>query len=143
VCREDGKRPDGMTLIPWEGGRSVVWDFTSCDTLAQSHFSTASQEAGKLACHAEDQKRRKYASLSPSYIVAPVCIESLGASGESAKSFVRQIGARVKEATGEPRSTAFLIQHLAIDVQRGNTASVMATLPPTKDWVEVGFLPTS
>ena len=32
VCREDGKRPDGMTLIPWEGGRSVVWDFTSCDT---------------------------------------------------------------------------------------------------------------
>ena len=93
-----------------------------------------------MACHAEDQKRRKYA---PSYIVAPVCIESLGAWGESAKSFVRQIGAHVKEATGEPRSKAFLIQRLAIDVQRGNAASVRATLPSTKDWVEVGFLPTS
>ena len=24
VCREDAKRPDGMTLIPWECGRSFV-----------------------------------------------------------------------------------------------------------------------
>ena len=39
VCRADAKRPDGMTLIPWKGGRSLLWDFTSCDTLAQSHKS--------------------------------------------------------------------------------------------------------
>jgi len=24
--RQDGKRPDGLTLIPWHGGRSLVWD---------------------------------------------------------------------------------------------------------------------
>jgi hypothetical protein len=28
MCREDGKRPDGMSLFPWKDGRSVVWDFT-------------------------------------------------------------------------------------------------------------------
>jgi len=26
--RQDGKRPDGLTLIPWHGGRSLVWDVT-------------------------------------------------------------------------------------------------------------------
>ena len=28
VCREDAKRPDGMTLVPWESGRALLWDFT-------------------------------------------------------------------------------------------------------------------
>ena len=34
VCREDAKRPDGMTLIPWECGCSLLWDFTCSDTMA-------------------------------------------------------------------------------------------------------------
>ena len=46
------------------------------------------------------------------------------------------------EATGKTQSTAFLIQWLVIDVQLGNTASVMSMLPSTRDWTEVGFLPT-
>ena len=57
-------------------------------------------------------------------------------------SFVHQVGARVREATGEVRATSFLIQRLAIDVQRGNAASMMATIPATKDWGEVGRLLT-
>jgi len=28
LIRGDGKRPNGMTLVPWSGGRSMVWDFT-------------------------------------------------------------------------------------------------------------------
>ena len=36
------------------------------------------------------------------------------------------------------RATSFLIQRLAIDVQRGNAASVMATIPATKDWAKLG-----
>ena len=35
VAREDGKRPDGMSLIPWEEG--LLWDFTYSDTMALSH----------------------------------------------------------------------------------------------------------
>jgi len=26
--RQDGKRQDGLTLNPWHGGRSLVWDVT-------------------------------------------------------------------------------------------------------------------
>ena len=142
VCREDAKRPDGMTLIPWESGRALLWDFTCWDTLAPSNRLTASTGPGVLACSAERFKQRKYSSLTPTFIFAPVCIESLGAWGESAKKFVHQVGARVRENTGEVRATSFLIQRLAIDVQRGNVASVMATIPATKDWGEVGRLLT-
>ena len=43
--------------------------------------------------------------------------------------------------TKESRSIAFLIQLLAINVQRGNVASVMATIPYSRDWGEVSNLP--
>ena len=42
VYRVDTKRPDGMTLIPWEYGRSLLWDFTCSDTLALSNLILAS-----------------------------------------------------------------------------------------------------
>ena len=40
--------------------------------------------------------------------------------------------------TGPPK----LIQKVAIGVQRGNAASVMATIPSSQDWAEFASLPT-
>ena len=112
-------------------------------SVASSNCTSAARGSGVLACALEEQKCRKYSSLLSSYIFAPVCIETLGAWGESARYLIRKISARVREATGEPRLTTFLIQRLAIDVQRGNAASVMATLtlPSSRDWSEVVLLP--
>ena len=42
------------------------------------------------------------------------------------------------EATGESR---FLIQRLTLDVQCGNAAAVLGTIPSARDWSEVGILP--
>ena len=42
---------------------------------------------------------------------------------------------------GDNRALQFSIQKIAIDVQRGNAASVMATIPPSQDWAEFVFLP--
>ncbi|XP_073955687.1 uncharacterized protein [Choristoneura fumiferana] len=36
LSRTDGKRPDGLTLVPWEGGRCLVWDATCVSTFAAS-----------------------------------------------------------------------------------------------------------
>ena len=134
VCREDAKRPDGMTRSV--GGWSFL--FMGFHVL---HQVRAVRDAGEVANYAEEQKHRKYATLTPSYAFAPICIETLGAWGDSANDPVRKIGARVREKTGEPRSTSFLIQRLALDVQRGNAAAVLGTIPASRDWAEVGLLP--
>ena len=37
LSRSDGKRPGGMTFIPWKAGKCALWDFTVIDTVAQSY----------------------------------------------------------------------------------------------------------
>ena len=34
LSRTDGKRPDGLTLIPWQWAKSLIWDVTVADMLA-------------------------------------------------------------------------------------------------------------
>src|SRR3978361_1251877 len=68
LLRDDGKRPDGVTLIPWKKGQCLVWDVTCTDTVAPSHIDGSSRSASFAANFAEHQKHRKYKSLSDSYI---------------------------------------------------------------------------
>ena len=46
LSRSDGKRPDGVTVVPWKNGKQLVWDATCPDTSAPSHLSLTSTEAG-------------------------------------------------------------------------------------------------
>jgi len=142
VCRDDGKRPDGMSLIPWWRGLPLLWDFTCCDTLAPSNLSISSGGSSQLANSAESAKLKKYSTLTSSFLFYPLCVETLGAWGSSACSLVRQIGSRVMEQTGDNRATQFLIQKISLDVQCGNVVSVMATIPSSQDWAEFASLPT-
>ena len=43
LTRLDGKRPDRLTLIPWQGGKSLTWDVTVVSTLADSYVSLCRQ----------------------------------------------------------------------------------------------------
>ena len=52
LYRADGKRPDGITLVPWKSGRLLVWDVTCPDTFAPSYSSSATREAGAVAASA-------------------------------------------------------------------------------------------
>ena len=38
LSRSNGKRPDGLTLVPRSAGKSIIWDVTVVDTLAASFF---------------------------------------------------------------------------------------------------------
>ena len=56
--RQDGKRPDGLTLIPWHGGRSLVWDVSrqpiSCFLRSQS--SHRRRYSGRYDSHQENRE---------------------------------------------------------------------------------------
>ena len=129
LSRTDAKRPDGATLIPWSRGRCLLWDATTPDTLAPSHVQSSATLAGSAALLAENAKTLKYAQLLAVHDFVPIAIETLGTWGTQGYEFVTTLGKRVAEVTGEPRSTAFLRQRLALAVQRGNAISVMGTLP--------------
>jgi len=58
-------------------------------------------------------------------------VETLGAVGESAFDFFRELGRRIASSTAEPRSFSFLMQRLSVAVQRGNAACVTGTAPST------------
>jgi len=138
--RADGKRPDGLTLVPWTRGRPLVWDFTCTDTYAPSYVATTSVQRGAAAEGASEAKRRKYSFLEGSYLFAPIAVETSGVWAKEALKFLQEVGRRIADVTGEKRSTSFLLQRLSLTIQRGNAASVLGTLPPGKGLEEVYLL---
>ena len=60
LYRPDGKRPDGVTLIPWEMGKQLVWDVTFVDALAPSRLNQGSLcNPGTTGIDAEARKIEK------------------------------------------------------------------------------------
>jgi len=65
---QDGKRPDWLTLIPWQGGSSQVWDVTVVSPLAASYVDRAATDAGVVADMATSRNAEKNSSLSSDFI---------------------------------------------------------------------------
>ena len=95
-----------------------------------SYRHLATSAAGKVAAAAEDTKAAKYAHLGQAYRFTPVAIETMGALGPHTAAFLKELGRRIYQETGEARSSAFLLQRLSVAVQRGNAAAVMGTCSP-------------
>ena len=66
------KQGDGMTRAPWSQGRSLVWDVTVVDTVAQSYVKTTKSTAGAAVDQAEEFKMQKYRILSDRYHFKPL-----------------------------------------------------------------------
>ena len=80
----DGKRPDGLTLVPWQSGRSLCWDVTVTCPLAESYVTGSAREAGAAAELAASRKEEKYANIGSQYLFAPIAVETLGPLNTSA-----------------------------------------------------------
>ena len=140
TSRDDGKRPDGMTLIPWTAGKPLVWDFTCVDTTAMSHLTSTAARAGAAALSAESMKESKYKNLNNQYTFLPVAVETFGAWGPQGLELIKQIGNKLSELTGDRRSTSFLFQRISIAIQRGNAASIFGTFPTSQALDELLFI---
>ena len=53
MLRSDGKRPDGVSVVPWRSGKCLVWDVTCVDAFAPSYRSLAVQGPGTVATRVE------------------------------------------------------------------------------------------
>jgi hypothetical protein len=79
LSRDDGKRPDGMTLVPWIKGQPLVWHVTVVDTLADSYVLKSSEVSGFAAEMACKRKHSKYSSIiSSNYAFKGLAFETLG-----------------------------------------------------------------
>jgi len=120
LSRSDGKRPDGITLIPWQAGKSLVWDVTVADTLAASHLPTTSQQSGGAAENASIRKESKYAEIAQSNIFMPIAGETLGPISLQAREFLTDLGRRISSVTGDIREGSYLFQRISVALQRFN-----------------------
>ena len=120
LTRQDNKRPDGVTLIPWSHGRCLAWDVTVPDTVAASHLDRTSVTAGAAAEHAAELKISKYADLLQYYDFVPISVETFGCWSDNALEFVKALGKRMSDVTGDPRETVYLLQRLSVAIVRCN-----------------------
>jgi len=77
LSRSDGKRPDGLSLVPWEEGKPLTWNLTIVYPLADSYVATAARVAGSAAEGAAACKSAKYTDIETNYMYQPIAVESL------------------------------------------------------------------
>ena len=137
LTRSDNKRPDIMSLVPWREGRLLVWDYTCCDTLAPTYLSKSVLKAGSAAEMAEDRKCIKYREIAEVHVFIPICIETFGSHGPSARSFLKELGERLSEAVLDRRASAFLQQTLGMYLQRSNANCIIQAMPKNETFDEL------
>jgi len=87
LSRDDGKRPDGVKLLPWAKGKPLAVP----DTYADSHLADRATTAGAAANKAASNKEAKYRRLASSHIFVPVAIETAGTWSQEAVQLVQEM----------------------------------------------------
>ena len=128
LLRDEDKRPNGVTIIPWSRGRCVAWDVTVPDTFVSTHLHLTSITPSAAADRAAINKKMKYQLLTQTHTFTPLALETTGAFNTEASKFLQHIGRRFTEATGDIKETTYLFQQVSVAIQRGNDLSIRGTL---------------
>jgi len=123
LSRTDGKRPDGMTLIPWWAGKTAVWGVMIVCTSAVSYLNSSAREVhmGAAAKFAASRKTAKYVSLAASHLFFPIAVETQEQLNEEARQLLCDLGRRISASSGDDRERNFLFQRVSVVVQRFNS----------------------
>ncbi len=84
---------------------------------------------GAAAKLAENAKFKNYEILSKNYVFIPFAVETMGVFSASALKFTNELGKFLCLATDDKRAKSYSIQRISICIQRGNSASILSTLP--------------
>ena len=127
LSRSDGKRSDGLSLIPWQEGKCLTWDVTVADMLAATYLASTSTTAGSVAEGAASIKNNKYSAIVQFHVLVPLAIETLGAINFKGLTFLSELVDRLTAATGDPREASFLFHRISILKQRFNAVCFQGT----------------
>jgi len=94
LSRADGKRSDGLTMLPWREGKPLTLDVTVVCPLAESYIGDSATNASSATEAAATRKATKYAVLERTHIFQPVAIENLGTMNTSAYGFFSRTWAK-------------------------------------------------
>jgi hypothetical protein len=139
LLREDGKRPDGITLIPWKRGRTLVWDVTCVDTLAATHLDNCSRKSGSAAPSTEKLRHSKYYRIKESHIFVAFALETFGPWIPDGKNLFKDMCKLLLEKSGVFESPYYFQQRISVIIQRENAASVLGTVAKSSG-LEEAFL---
>ena len=142
MFRTDGKRPDGVTLVPWASGRQMVWDVTVVDSLAPSRINAGSIcNPGTTAADAEQRKTSKYHKLiDTGYLFQPLAFEVQGAMGPETELFVKSLCKKLCDVHDENRAGSFFKQRISLCIQIANAACVLGTVNDRDSFDEIYYL---
>ena len=66
------------------------------------------------------------------HIFVPIAVKSFGSWGPRGLKFIKEIGRKIKEKSGNKNATSHIIQAISMTVQRENAISIMGTLGPLR-----------
>ncbi|CAK9301836.1 unnamed protein product, partial [Gordionus sp. m RMFG-2023] len=123
----DGRRPDGITQIPWENGRFLAWDFSCVDPLSPSNINK------DILKYTEDFKRNKYVDIPDEYKFVPVVTTTLTSLGSQALSLIKKIGRTLRTKSGDPKEGVYLRQRIGIQIIKSNFTCFIGSFPGEPD----------
>ena len=89
----------------------MVWDATCIDTVADSYIHLSLAESGSAAEFAQNRKHGLYSYIkSQNYKFVAFAVETFGPWSSDSIKLINQIGKKLIQTTGDPRSKNFLIQ---------------------------------
>ena len=124
LSHSGGKRPDGLTLVPWAQRKPLTWDLTVICSSTASYIAAASQTAGSAAELAAACKEDKYSCLANTHFFEPIAFETRGAMNFTAATLLCDLGRRTTARTNETRETCFPCRRLSLYIQRFNSVLI-------------------
>ena len=128
LSRSDGKRPDGLTLVPRSVGKAS-FGMLVVNTLVACYIQTTSITAGGASEIAVTHIKDKYTALSINYDLIVMALKSLGPLNTKTYSFLRELDRRLTIASEDPRETSFLLQRISVAMQRFNAIRIRDSFP--------------
>jgi len=102
LTRSDGKRPDGLTSIPWREGRGTTCDVTVSNTVTASYVEITSARAAAAAAAAEAAAQRKvvkYAEIAQTHLFYPLAFETMDPINVVGLEFISDLSHRISRVT--------------------------------------------